>query len=146
MLQKQSIATTAKLWSLSWPIPKTPKYLVIVVNRFRYIDNNVTKDRCSIPMNMTVVLGLHKFSLEAPIDHHEPFIYSGHYTTSVKCCKNSLLQRQQNYGVWADRFQKLLYCICSNIQIDNIMVFGLQRIWGWGFHYSHVVSTYFPSR
>ena len=36
-----------------------PKYLIIVVNRFRYINNNFTKNRGSIPMNMTVVLGLH---------------------------------------------------------------------------------------
>ena len=38
---------------------QVPKYLVIVVNRFRYINNNLTKDGCSIPMDMTVVLGLH---------------------------------------------------------------------------------------
>ena len=35
------------------------KYLIIVVNRFRYINNNFSKDRCSIPMDMAVVLGLH---------------------------------------------------------------------------------------
>ena len=33
------------------------KYLIIVVNRFRYINNNFTKDRCSIPMDLTVELG-----------------------------------------------------------------------------------------
>ena len=33
-----------------------PKYLIIVVNRFRYINNNFTKDSCSIPVDMTVVL------------------------------------------------------------------------------------------
>ena len=49
-----------------------PKYLIIVVNRFRYINNNFTQDRCSIPMDMTVVLGLHKFILQATIDHHGP--------------------------------------------------------------------------
>ena len=27
-----------------------PKYLIIVVNRFRYINNDLTKDRCSIPI------------------------------------------------------------------------------------------------
>ena len=42
------------------------KYLIIVVNRFRYINNNFTKDRCSIPMDMTVVLGLHQFTLRLP--------------------------------------------------------------------------------
>ena len=64
-----------------------PKYLIIVVNRFRYINNNFTKDRCSIPMDMTVVLGLHKFSLQATIDHHGPSMYSGHYTASKTVAK-----------------------------------------------------------
>ena len=72
----------------------------IIVNRFRYINNSVTKDRCSIPMDMTVVLGLHKSSLQATIDNHGPSMYSGHYTTSINCCKNILLQRQQNYEIW----------------------------------------------
>ena len=66
-----------------------PKYLIIVVNRFRYINDNFTKDRCSIPMDMTVVLGLHKFSLQATIDHHGPSMYSGHYTASINCCKGT---------------------------------------------------------
>ena len=42
---------------------------------------------CSIPMGMTVVLGLHKFILQASIDHHRPSMYIGHYTTSINCCK-----------------------------------------------------------
>ena len=65
-----------------------PKYLIIVANRFRYINNIFTKERCSIPMDMTVVLGLHKFSLQVTIDHHGPSMYSGHYTASINCCKN----------------------------------------------------------
>ena len=43
-----------------------PKNLIIIVNRFRYINNNVTKDRCSMHIDMT-------------INHHEPSMYSGHY-------------------------------------------------------------------
>ena len=66
-----------------------PRYLIIVVNRFRYINNNFTKDRCPIPMNMTVELGLHKFNLQATIDHHGPSMYSGHYTVSINCCKRT---------------------------------------------------------
>ena len=62
---------------------------IIVVNRFRYINNQFAKDKCSIPMDMTVVLGYHKFSLQATIDHHRPSIYSGHYTTSVNCCNRT---------------------------------------------------------
>ena len=63
------------------------KYLIIVANRFRYINNNFTKDRCSIPMDMTVILGLHKFSLQATSDHHRPSMYSGHCAPSINCCK-----------------------------------------------------------
>ena len=40
-------------------------------------------------MGMTVVLGLHKFSLQATIDHNGPSINSGLYTASINCCKNN---------------------------------------------------------
>ena len=35
------------------------------------------------------MLGPLKFSLRATIDHHGPFIHSGHYTASFKCCKKT---------------------------------------------------------
>ena len=70
-------------------ILQPPKYLIIFVNRFRYINNNFTKDRCSIRMDMSVVLCLHKFSLQATINHHGPSMYSGHYTASINCCKRT---------------------------------------------------------
>ena len=40
-------------------------------------------------MDMTVLLGLNKFSLQAAIDHHGPSTYSGHYIAaiSINCCK-----------------------------------------------------------
>ena len=79
-------ARSTTLWM---HILQPPNYLIIVVNRFRYINNQFAKDKCSIPMDMTVVLGYHKFSLQATIDHHGPSIYSGHYTTSVNCCNRT---------------------------------------------------------
>ena len=51
-------------------ILQPPKYLI--VNRLRYINHCVTKDRCFIPRDMTVVLGLHKFSRQATIYHYGP--------------------------------------------------------------------------
>ena len=72
----------------------TVSKIYIIVNRFRYINNNFTKDRCSIPL----VIGRHKFSLHATIDHLAPFMNFGHYTTPINCCKNILLQRQQTCG------------------------------------------------
>ena len=57
-------------------ILQPPKYLLLFVNRFRYTNNNITNDRCSIPMDMTVMLGPLKYSLRATIDHHGPFIHT----------------------------------------------------------------------
>ena len=78
-------------------ILQPPKYLLLFVNRFRYINNNVTKDRCSIAMDTTVRLGPLKFSLRATIDHHGSSIHFGNYTASINCCeKNFILQRSHN--------------------------------------------------
>ena len=52
----------------------------------RYIDNNITKDRCPIPMDTTIRLGPFEFSLQATIEHHGSSIDSGHYTASINCC------------------------------------------------------------
>ena len=68
-------------------ISQPHKYLVLFVNRFRYINNNITKDRCSILLDTTVRLGPHKFNLRATIDHHGPCIHSGHFTASINCYK-----------------------------------------------------------
>ena len=108
-------------------ILQPPIYLLLFVNRFRYINNNVAKDRCSIPMDTTFRLGPLKFSLRATIDHHGPSIHSGHYNASINCCKNILLQRSHNYGVCNYWQQKLLYCICYTIWIDWHLIFGLEQ-------------------
>ena len=70
-------------------ILQPPKYMLLFVNRFRYINSNVTKDRCPIPVDTTVRLGPLKFSLQATIDNHAPSIHSGHYTASINCCKKT---------------------------------------------------------
>ena len=68
-------------------ILQPPKYLLLAVNRFKCINDIVTKDRCSIPMDTTVRHGPLKFSLRATIDHHGSSIHSGHYIASINCCK-----------------------------------------------------------
>ena len=89
-LEKSCFRCNKNTWHVeSNHILQPPNYLIIVVNRFRYINNQFAKDKCSIPMDMTVVLGYHNFSLQATIDHHGPSIYSGHYTTSVNCCNRT---------------------------------------------------------
>ena len=68
-------------------ILQPPKYLIIVVNRFRYINNNLPKTDVPYPCIWLYQL----------------------------LQKNILLQRQKNYGVWNDWYQKLLYCLYGNI-------------------------------
>ena len=58
-------------------ILQPPKYSLLTVNRFRYTNNNVTKERCSIPMDMTVVFGPLKFSLRTTVNRHGPSIHPG---------------------------------------------------------------------
>ena len=78
-LQKSCSRCNKNTWHVeSSYILQPPKYLLLFVNRFRYINNYVTKDRCTIPMDMTVRLGPLKFSLRATIYHHGPSIHSGH--------------------------------------------------------------------
>ena len=62
---------------------------LVFVTTHTYLNNTFTKDRCPIPVDMTVVLGLHQFSLQANTDHHEPSMYSGHYTASFNGCQNT---------------------------------------------------------
>ena len=77
----------------------------------KYINNNVTKDRCPIPLDTTVRLGHLKCGLQATMDHHGPSIHSGHYTASINCWKKHIpLQRSHNYGVW-NYWYKFRYCI-----------------------------------
>ena len=65
-LQKSCSRCNKNTWHVeSSYILQPPKYLLLFVNRFRYINNNVTKDRCFIPMDTTVRLGPLKFSLRA---------------------------------------------------------------------------------
>ena len=116
-LEKSCFRCNKNTWHVeSNHILQPPNYLIIIVNRYRYINNQFAKDKCSIPMDMTVVLGYHKFSLQATIDHHGPSIYSGHYTTSVNCC-NRTFYCNDNKITEFDMIntKKLLYCICSNL-------------------------------
>ena len=118
-----------------------PKYLIIVVNRFRYINNNFNKDRCAIPMNMTVVLGLHKFSLMATIDHHGPSMYSGYHTASINCCKKTFYCNDCKIT----ELEKIDTKNCSTayVLIDYITIFGLEQA-DWSFDHSHRVGTSSP--
>ena len=116
------------------------KYLLLFVNRFRYINNNVTKDRCPMPMDTTIRLGPLKFSLRATIDHHGPSIHSCHYTASINWCKNHSIAT-----ITQLRSLELLTA-CYTILIDWHMIFDSNRrveVWSlpWRWHILSIPLT-----
>ena len=124
-------------------ILQPPKYLLLFVNRFRYIKNNIIKDRCSIPMDTTVRLGPLKFSLQATIDHHGPSIDSGHYTASINCCKKHSIAT-------ITKLRSLELLIKTPLLHILYYINGLThdfwtRTGGWEFDRSHGAGTSSPS-
>ena len=80
-------------------ILQLPKYLIIIVNRLRYINNSVTKDRCSIRIWPLCLVSINSSCML-------PLIITDHLRILViilplsTVAKYILLQRQQNYCVW----------------------------------------------
>ena len=104
-------------------ILQPPKYLLLFVNRFRYLNNNIIKDRCPIPLDTTVMLGPLKFNLQATIDHHGPSIDSGHYTASINCCKKTFYcndHKITEFGI-TDKNSFTAYIVFWH------MIFGLEQ-------------------
>ena len=120
-------------------IVQPPKYLIVVVNRFKYMNNKFTKDKCPIPMDATIVLGPHRFSLLATIDHHGPSINSGHYTTSVNCCKK--------HSIAMTAKLRSLKCFIQKTPLLRMLLFInlYSRYWtglgGWGIYNPHGAGT-----
>ena len=86
------------------------KYLILFIKRFRYTNNNVTKDRYSIPMDTIVMLcplNLVNGLLLIIMDRlYIPVIILYLSIVARKKPNNILLQQQPNYGVWNYWWQK----------------------------------------
>ena len=125
-------------------ILQLPRYLLLFVYRFRYINNNVTNDRCSIPMDTTVRLGPLQFSLRATINHHGPSIYSGHYTAFINCCKKHSIAT-----ITQLRSLELLTAKTPLLHMLYYMNWLTYDFWtrtgGWEFDRSHGAGTSSPS-
>ena len=127
-------------------ILQPPKYLLLFVNRFwyMYINNNVTKDRCSISMDTTVRLGPLRFSLRPTIDHHGPSIHSGHYTASINCCKKTFCCNDHTVTEFGNIHNK-------KSSTAYVKLYKLVDTWfwtrtgGWEFDRSHGAGTSSPS-
>ena len=124
-------------------ILRPPRYLLLFINRLRYIDNSVTKGGCSIPMDTTVRLGPLNFSLRATIDHHGPSIHSGHCAASINCCKKTFFCNDHTiaeFGIIDNRNSSTAYVkICELIDtwfLDSNRRVGVWSIpWRW-----HILS------
>ena len=124
-------------------ILQPPKYLLLFVNRFRYLNNDIIKDRCPIPLDTTVMLGPLKFNLQATIDHHGPSIDSGHYTASINCCKKHSIAT-------ITKLRSLELLIKTPLLHILYYINGLThdfwtRTGGWEFDRSHGAGTSSPS-
>ena len=122
----------------------TISYLLLFVNRFRYLNNNITNDRCPIPLDTTVRLGPLKFNVQATIDHHGPSIDSGHYTASINCCK------KKHSIATITKLRSLELPIKTPLLHILYYINGLTHdIWtrtgGWEFDHSHGAGTSSPS-
>ena len=121
-VEKEHLACRIKLYL------QPPKYLIIIANQSRFINNNITKDRCAIHTDMSIVLGPRKFRLKATIALHGPSMYSCHYTTSVNCFKTPYITTTAKLlGLNFFIPKKLLYCICCNVWIDFQIGFELKQ-------------------
>ena len=137
-LQKSCSRCNKNTWHIeSSYILQPPKYLLLFVNRLRYINNNVTKDRCPIPMDTTVRLGPLKFSLRATIDHHGPSLHSGHYIASINCCGKTFYCNDHTIT----EFGELLITKTPLLNILFYMKWLTHDFWtrtgGWEFDRSH---------
>ena len=65
---RRNVLLDINISSLYYILPH-PK-LITIVNQLRYINAYATKDMCSIPMEVAIVFGRHKLSLQVTIDHH----------------------------------------------------------------------------
>ena len=148
-MQKSCSRCNKNNWQVesSYMLPP-PKYLLLFVNRFRYINNNVTKDRCSIPMDTTVRLGPLKFSLRATIDHRGPSIHSGHYTASIKCCIKKTFYCKDHtiteFGIIESKNSSTAYVILYAL-IDTWFLDSNRRlgVWSlpWRWHILHSIDN-----
>ena len=145
-MQKSCSRCNKNTWHVeSSYILQPPKYLLLFVNRFRHINYNVTKYRCSIPIDTTVRLGPLKFSLRATIDHHGPSIHSGHYTASINCCK-------KNHSTATNTQLRSLEVLSAETPLLHMLYYMnwlthdfWTRTGGWGFDCSHSAGTSSPS-
>ena len=88
-------------------------------------------------MDMTIMLGLHKFSLYATI----PSLYSGHYTSSANCCKKFYCN--------SSKITEFEIIDINNSSTAYVKMYEIITYWvldrGRGYNYPHGAGTSSPS-
>ena len=124
-------------------ILQPPKYLLLFVNRFRYLNNNIIKDSCPIHLDTTVMLGPLKFNLQANIDHH------GHLLIPVITLHLSIVAKKHSIAT-ITKLWILELLIKTPLLHKLYYANGLThdfwtRTGGWEFDRSHGAGTSSPS-
>ena len=147
-LQKSCSRCNKNTWHVeSSYILQPPKYLLLFVHRFEYINNYITKDRCSIPMDTTVRLGPLKFSLRATIYHH-PYIYRRLYIPVI-ILHLSIVAKHSIATITQLRSLELLIAITPLLHMLHNMNWLAHDFWtrtgGWEFDRPRGTGTSSPS-
>ena len=93
-------------------------------------------------LHTTVRLDPLKFSLRATIDHHAPYIHSGHYIASIKCCKKSFYCNDHTiteFGIIDSKNSSTAYVI--SFMLCNWL--SLRRLVSWFNHLPPVCCSTF---
>ena len=66
---------------------------IIIVNRFNYMNDKVTRRRKVIILDPEITLGLYTLNMQANVDHHGPFMHCDHVMLLPIGAENVLFQR-----------------------------------------------------
>ena len=77
-----------------------PKYLIVNVNRFSYVDNQFIKNRSLVSLDLNFMLGSYAFRLQATIDFHGFSMCCGHYIASVYCWEKTFYFNDEKITIY----------------------------------------------
>ena len=105
-LQKSCFRCKRKAWHIqSNIIFQSPKYVIVIANRYIYIDKHITHNMGIIPTDMNT------------INHYGLSVYFTHYTTSARCCGKSFncnVDKIAQYGIISIRGFSMEYKMIYN--------------------------------
>ena len=143
-LQKSCSRCNKDIWHVeSNYILQPSKYFLLIINRFRYTKNNVTKDRCSIPTDTTVM----KFPLKFKPTGYYKSSWTVYTFRSLYCIYQLL---QKHYIATTTKLRSLMLLIVKTplLHMLHFMNWLTYKFWTgtgrWELDYSNDAGTSSP--